>query len=104
LDMWGRGERQAVIRDQRLHIPARLYARPPASWGSRQAASEGGVSVTAEGSRIMVGLMSRTARCNTPCVKGGTHPTLPYYCDHHSEIIVFHVTFIQHHAGYNWPL
>ncbi len=45
-DTWQRGEQQAGIRDKRLHIPARnkLDLSPQ---GSRQAASEGGMSVTA---------------------------------------------------------
>jgi len=60
-DTWRRGEQQAVSMDKRLAIPARntLDLQPQ---GSRQAASEGGVSVTAWGSRILVGIMSRTAR------------------------------------------
>jgi len=46
---------------KRLHIPVsnKLDLQPQES---RQAASEGGVSVTAWGSRIMVGIMSRTAQ------------------------------------------
>src|SRR5690242_18102563 len=61
--------------DKRLDIPAKntLDLQPQGSW---QAASEGGVSVTAWGSRIMVGIMSRTARRKTPCVKGGTHSNI----------------------------
>jgi len=47
--------------DKRLHTPARhtLDLQPQ---GSRQGASEGGVRVTVWGARIMVGIMSRTAR------------------------------------------
>src|SRR5712692_1837366 len=63
-----------MTMDKRPHISAKNKTDLLPNEGVLHAASEGGAGCTSRGSRITVGIASRTAQLETPCVKGGTHP------------------------------
>jgi len=56
------------------HMPIKNKTDLLPNEGVLQAASEGELGFTSWGARITVGIVSRIALFNTPCVKGGTHP------------------------------
>ena len=76
LDTLRRGERHCVTMAKRPHLSAKNKTDLLPNKGVLQAASEGGAGFTSRGSRSTVGIASRPAQLETPCVEGGTHPKL----------------------------
>src|SRR6266852_4686207 len=76
-----------MTMDKRPHISAKNKTDLLPNEGVLHAASEGGAGCTSRGSRITVGIASRTAQLETPCVKGGTHPMYPYRPDEAKRLL-----------------